>query len=200
MKMDTRQKILDAAGEEFVKFGLAGARVDRIAMKSQVNKAMLYYHFHSKEKLYQAIIDGYLAKIGDFLEETIFEVPDLETLLYKVAEFYSVAVGCRNNFMPIMLREIASGGQRIERALTNIISQKGLAEKLKKLMYDGIKSGKFRKVDIKQSIISFVGMNLFYLMLAPTINSVWEIRDEKQFRDRRPKEVVDLFLCGLKKR
>ncbi len=42
-----------------------------------------------------------------------------------------------------------------------------------------------------------MGMANFYLMLAPTINFVWEIKDEKKFRKMRQKEVVDLFLHGL---
>ncbi len=47
----TRQKILEAARAEFARHGLAGARVERIARKAKVNKAMLYYHFQSKENL-----------------------------------------------------------------------------------------------------------------------------------------------------
>jgi hypothetical protein len=43
-------------------------------------------------------------------------------------------------------------------------------------------------------------MNIFYLLLAPIVNSVWEIHDEKNFREQRAKEVADIFLNGLKAR
>ena len=39
--------ILAAAALEFAERGFAGARVDRIARRARVNKAMLYYHFKS---------------------------------------------------------------------------------------------------------------------------------------------------------
>ena len=49
-------RILAAAALEFAERGYAGARVDRIARRARVNKAMLYYHFHSKQGLYRALL------------------------------------------------------------------------------------------------------------------------------------------------
>jgi len=50
--LSTPDKILKAALVEFAEYGLAGARVDRISKRAGVNKAMLYYHFSSKDNLY----------------------------------------------------------------------------------------------------------------------------------------------------
>ncbi len=58
MKRDaqaTRQRILHAAAAEFSRYGLAGARVDRIAAASGSNKAMIYAYFGSKEGLLEAV-------------------------------------------------------------------------------------------------------------------------------------------------
>src|ERR1051325_2903361 len=52
----TPDQILDAAAHEFAERGFAGARVDRIARRARVNKAMLYYHFKSKERLYRTLL------------------------------------------------------------------------------------------------------------------------------------------------
>src|SRR3954463_13229758 len=49
-------QILDAAAHEFAEHGYAGARVDRIARRAAVNKAMLYYHFTSKQQLYRTLL------------------------------------------------------------------------------------------------------------------------------------------------
>ena len=49
---ETRQRILDAALREFAANGLAGARTETIATAAGVNKALIYYYFESKEKLY----------------------------------------------------------------------------------------------------------------------------------------------------
>jgi AcrR family transcriptional regulator len=53
----TQQALLAAAEVEFAKNGLAGARVDVIAARSEANKRMLYYYFGSKEKLYIAVLE-----------------------------------------------------------------------------------------------------------------------------------------------
>jgi len=52
----TKAQILDAAEEEFARFGLTGARTEVIASKTGVTKAMIYYYFNSKEELYQAVL------------------------------------------------------------------------------------------------------------------------------------------------
>src|SRR5215471_12455081 len=52
----TPDQILTAAALEFAERGFAGARVDRIARRARVNKAMLYYHFSSKQGLYRALL------------------------------------------------------------------------------------------------------------------------------------------------
>jgi TetR/AcrR family transcriptional regulator len=172
--------------------------VDRIAKRAAVNKAMIYYHFQSKEHLYQAVIDEHLAVIADFLEKNLTTDKSLEETFLKISEFMHSLFLSRQNFMPIMLREIADGGDRIRTALARLISDKGLAAKIKKMIDMGIKRGDFRRIDSKQAMISFLGMNIFYLILAPVINVVWEIKDEKKFRRERPKAVAYLFLNGLK--
>src|SRR3954464_15962002 len=48
----TRHKILAAATEEFARYGLGGARVDRIAARAGANKRMLYYYFSDKDNLF----------------------------------------------------------------------------------------------------------------------------------------------------
>lgn len=48
---DSRQKILQAAEEVFSEKGYDGARVDEIARRSGVNKALLYYYFQNKESI-----------------------------------------------------------------------------------------------------------------------------------------------------
>jgi AcrR family transcriptional regulator len=45
-----------AAREEFAKRGFAGARVDQIAHRAGVNKQLLFYYFHSKRGLFQAVL------------------------------------------------------------------------------------------------------------------------------------------------
>jgi AcrR family transcriptional regulator len=54
----TKDKILTAALDEFAAKGFAGTRVDQIARAAGVNKAMIYYHFASKQELFDTLFQS----------------------------------------------------------------------------------------------------------------------------------------------
>jgi AcrR family transcriptional regulator len=60
----TKARILDAAFTEFAEYGLAGARVDRIADKAEVNKRSIYVHFGNKEDLFDLVVARALAELS----------------------------------------------------------------------------------------------------------------------------------------
>src|SRR6266576_2986568 len=67
---DRALRIVAAAREEFAKRGFAGARVNQIATRAGVNKQLLFYYYHSKRGLFQAVLaqcatelDGALASL-----------------------------------------------------------------------------------------------------------------------------------------
>src|ERR1700734_1807142 len=62
---ETRTRILEAAIPEFSENGLAGARAKQIAAAAGVNKALLYYYFESKEKLYSAALELVSSRVRD---------------------------------------------------------------------------------------------------------------------------------------
>jgi AcrR family transcriptional regulator len=52
----TKRRLLDAAAKEFAEYGIAGARVDRIAAAARSNKAQIYHYFTSKDGLFDAVL------------------------------------------------------------------------------------------------------------------------------------------------
>lgn len=58
----TRQRILEEATAEFARYGIAGARVDRIARMAGCNKAMIYAYFLSKDQLFDAVFDAVVVR------------------------------------------------------------------------------------------------------------------------------------------
>ena len=55
---DRALRILVAAQDEFARRGFDGARVDRIARRAGVNKQLVFYYYHSKRRLFQAVLSG----------------------------------------------------------------------------------------------------------------------------------------------
>ncbi len=71
-------KILEAAEEVFSLKGYDGSRVDEIAEKAGVNKALLYYYFQSKELLLRELIKKNLLEVDIMLEESFRDIQTID--------------------------------------------------------------------------------------------------------------------------
>jgi TetR/AcrR family transcriptional regulator len=196
----SKERILAAALDEFAELGLAGARVDNIAARAGINKAMIYYHFDSKEALYDHILRVHLESgVTDLSQGITSDIP-MEDVLRNIARFHSRGLRANNNVSRIFLRELAAGGERIKGILPNLAGKEELRSMLVRLIEEGKQSGEYRDMDTRHTIISFIGMSMFYLLLAPMVNEVWGIEDETEFNEQRIEAVVDLFMEGLRAR
>ncbi|MEU4143012.1 TetR/AcrR family transcriptional regulator [Streptomyces parvulus] len=71
----TRARLLDAAYDEFVRVGLAGARVERIANAASANKQAIYLYYGSKEDLFDAVMADRLRVLADVAPLTADDLP-----------------------------------------------------------------------------------------------------------------------------
>ena len=196
----SRERILGAALDEFVEHGLAGARVDRIARNAGINKAMIYYHFDSKEDLYLKVLETQVTARVATIARKFESGKDLEGILEFIAEAYYTFLAPGSKLAPLFLREMAEGGERLKRIVPDLALHRNLPKKLRGIIDKGKEEGRYRDIDIRHAIVSFVGMCFFYLLAGPLVNEVWEIKDAEKFREERPKAIVDLFMRGMEAR
>jgi AcrR family transcriptional regulator len=78
----TKLRLLDAAYDEFVAHGLAGARVDRIARSAKANKQAIYLYFGSKDALFDAVLDTRLQVLADVVPFTPDDLPGYAGALF----------------------------------------------------------------------------------------------------------------------
>ena len=88
----TRQRLLDAAAIEFADFGLAGARVDRIADAAASNKAQIYHYFGSKDALFDAV---FRQLVLDTVSAVKFDARDLPGYAGRLFDAYERKPGLR---------------------------------------------------------------------------------------------------------
>lgn len=81
----TRARLLEAATEEFSRYGIAGARVDRIAAAAQANKNLIYVHYTNKETLFRAVFEAHVVRL---LDEVPFSATDLPAYAGQLYEFF----------------------------------------------------------------------------------------------------------------
>lgn len=81
----TRDRILDAAREEVLAYGCAGARVDRISERAKTSKERIYHYYRSKEELADAV---WLRQAADIQEKVKFDPDDIDGFIGALFDYY----------------------------------------------------------------------------------------------------------------
>ena len=157
--------ILAAAALEFAARGFAGARVDRIARRAKVNKAMIYYHFKSKERLYRTLLRGIFTRAAERLQ-AIAAGPGAPADKIDLAIAAMAAFIAEHKFFPsIMLREVAEGGAHLDRETLQALA--AVPRTVAAIVEEGVAMGHFRPVDPMFAYFSMLAPIVFYLAGTP---------------------------------
>jgi len=200
---DTKERILNAAIGIFVEKGKYGARMQKIANKAGINKAMIHYYFTDKDTLYEKsfeyIFKNIFYKVSKFLNKDI----PFEKKLEKFIDTYLDYVSKNIEIPRLIFREIADGGEVLKRVMNKISTEDNvffIPVKITEIMNEAKQEGEIREIDVKQTIISIVGMSIFYFIGRPIIDIIWDIKPEdfNDFIEKRKESIVDLILHGIK--
>jgi AcrR family transcriptional regulator len=82
----TKRRILTAARAEFARYGLAGARVERIAENARANKRSLYVHFGAKEELFDLVVAQSLMELADAVPFDATALPVYAGALFDILQ------------------------------------------------------------------------------------------------------------------
>ena len=106
---ETKRKIVNAATRIFAEKGLSGARIDQIAREADVNKAMIYYIFSSKEGLYQSILTDIVREISNAaISQVEAANVTLENIMTLVSNYFEIIEKNRYSVL-ILTRESVAG-------------------------------------------------------------------------------------------
>lgn len=192
-----RQKILDAASHAFAEEGFAGARVDEIARRAGVNKAMLYYHVGNKQALYTAVLTRNFDRMEEALSESSLARGAAQERLHSIIVAVSRVLQEIPDQARIILREIASGGTNLQpQVLERMAKLLGL---VRTLLAAGVDSREFRGTDPVKTHLTLVGASLVLNAISPLRNRVAEIKPEIGPEDDQDPGafLADLLLYGI---
>jgi TetR/AcrR family transcriptional regulator len=192
---DVIQRILEAATDVFATQGLAGARMDDIAARAGVSKALIYYHVPDKESLYASVMSATFAQAQEALREATTDGSD-------PAERFRLAIGAiadlaqaYPHFAPLMLREIATGGAGLPDEV--VAEMRKVFGVLGEILGAGVAAGTFRANDPVITHMLIAGGVLVLSAGAPIRRRV---RGESGEREETaiPEQVASIFLEGLR--
>jgi AcrR family transcriptional regulator len=196
-----KDRILRAATGEFARFGLGGARVDRIAERAGANKRMLYYYYGNKEALFLAVLESRYEHIRR--AETGLRLGDLDPRegMQRLIAFTWNYYLKHPEFLTLLNSENLHQARHLRRSRQIAAMHSPLVAMLKNLLERGARKGEFRDdVDPVQLYISIAALGYFYLSNRHTLSTIFA-RDLLSSRNKseRLKHMTALVLGYLSK-
>jgi len=166
--IETREDILVVATREFAEKGLAGARIDEIAEKTQTSKRMIYYHFASKDGLYQAVLERAYERIRTQEQAARFEdLPPDQALRAIIGHNFDYHFE-HPDFVRLVMNENMEKGAHIAHIPSMKERNRSVIAALGAILQKGVAQGLFREgvdpVDLHMTIsaLSFYNVSNRY--------------------------------------
>ncbi len=194
-KDTTEEKILKAAQDVFVQKGMDGARMQEIADKAGINKALLHYYFWTKERLFHAIFKKVLSKIAPDMMGMVRS--DL-AIAGKIGDFIDkyIDLMMENPFLPsFMLKEI----NRDPGFLASIIKNTGVDyPQIAGMFQKEMDEGRIRKMSPHDLFVDILSLCIYPIAAKPLLSAILFGNDIKAYSDfiSKRKETVKSFVLN----
>lgn len=195
---NTESEILKAAKEIFQQNGMAGARMQDIADKAQINKALLHYYYRSKQLLFEAVFKSAFSLLAPQLNKVLNDDSDLFEKIKKFTENYVTFV-IKHPYLPnFVIQELNKNPEfvlklRSEKEFPSI-------EKFKLQVRDAVKRGIIRPIEAEQLFINIISLNIFPFIGEPLLMTLVNA-DKKSYNkilENRKKEVAEFIINSIK--
>jgi len=166
-------RILEAAMETFAEVGYEGARVDEIAKRAGVNKAMIYYRIGDKRTLYEEVLHDVFGNTIERISENIQDDLSPEEKFKIYIANLAKTMEQHPCFPRIMMREVASGWTHFSEAVVKDIA--GILVIIRTIIDEGVKEGVF--IDINPVIVHLmtIGTMLLFNLSVPVRKNFYHL-------------------------
>jgi TetR/AcrR family transcriptional regulator len=197
-KNTTEERILESARQIFQAKGLQGARMQEIADKAGINKAMLHYYYRSKELLFEAVFEEAANRIFPKIVEFLNTDYPLFEKIERFVDYYLTTL-LENKYMPaFVLNELNQNPER----LVKLMSDRGIfkQDKFMEQINNAIKDEIIIPIDPRQLITNIISMSIFPFTGRPILMGLFKLDEESyyQFIESRKKEVPKFIINAIK--
>ncbi len=194
---DTEGKILWAAERIFAEKGLKGARTSEIAELAEVTPSLINYHFGSKEKLYQTVIENYYLNVERRLFPILME--DISPA-EKLKKFLLIGIDImaeKDHVARILLRESLDNGSFVNEVFSKPYLRE-MFEMTERCVFSKMKRRGSHGNDSMHLMCSLFGIVTIFFIEASTIKEFWKknVFSKKMIEERKA-EVIDFVFNGV---
>ena len=195
---NTEEHILDAAKNVFQTKGMDGARMQEIADKAGINKAMLHYYYRSKQQLFEAVFKNAFSLLAPQLNAILNDDSSIEDKIKNFTSNY-ISFISKHPYLPnFIIQEL----NRNQDFILSLKDNKGFPklDKFKKQVALEVEKGIIKPISAEQLFINILALNIFPFVAKPLIMAVINVDSEayKQLIEARKIEVSNFIINSIK--
>jgi AcrR family transcriptional regulator len=185
--IDTRQKLLDSAAEEFAHQGFTAANINRISQAAGYAKGTIYNYFASKEAILLDLIETAAAEHIAFIAAAVSEVSSPQERLLHFFQAGFAYVEAHPSPMQVIVHTLY-GADEAHKAHLAQVYQPLFAVMMNDILEPGMQDNSFRRMD--------VGRTATFLLTTYLGICIPQDIEGRTFFD--PQMVTSLLLNGIK--
>jgi AcrR family transcriptional regulator len=144
-KQKTVNRILQTAARVFAESGFEGARMDGIAERANINKALIYYHIGDKMALYTRVLHEIFGDVADRMAQNISQATTPREKISAYISSIRQTLKKHPHLPTIMMHELAAGGRNLPDIVADdLVAIIGL---ISSAVWEGRQQGEFQDVD-----------------------------------------------------
>jgi len=197
-ELETKQKIFEAAEEEFLEKGYGNAKMMAIAKRAGVSHSMLHYHFQSKKNLFQMIFEQKIQTLSQRFEGiNEHQLPFIEAIKFLIERQFDFFA--QNPRLPLfVMNEIISNKKNFN-LIIKVLGPKTLEifEMFHKMFDDEIEKGAICTMKFTQLMMNIFSLNVSTFLVLPLFEKIIPNFSNEALKERRESN-VQFIINGLK--
>ncbi|MGM5470858.1 TetR/AcrR family transcriptional regulator [Flavobacteriaceae bacterium LMO-SS05] len=195
---NTESQILDAAKTVFQSKGMDGARMQEIADKAGINKAMLHYYYRNKQLLFEAVFKHAFSLLAPQLNKILNDDSSIEEKIRNFT-FNYISFISKHPYLPNFIVQELNRNPGFAERLSHTEGFPNI-EKFKQQLNDEIEQGIIKPIKAEQLLINVLALNIFPFIGKPLLKTLMHIDDDayKQLIENRKTEVADFIINSIK--
>lgn len=196
----TEQTILEAAEQEFLEKGFAGAKTTAIAKRANVNHAMIHYYFRTKENLFMMVYQQKIQMLASSFSHSFNQdLPFFDKLRLAIGTHFDF-VAANPQLLFFIYGEIITDDKRKKMLVQSVFPRlKGMMKRMKEGIDEEVASGTIRFIRPTELLMNIIALNAVTFLAMPLLRVIKRNSKEveKLLQDRKENN-IQFIINGLK--
>jgi len=194
----TEIQILEAAKSVFQSKGMDGARMQEIADKAGINKAMLHYYYRSKQLLFEAVFKHAFFLLAPQLHNILNDDSSIEQKIRNFT-FNYISFIKEHPYIPNFIIQELNRNPKFVETFSHLDGFPKI-EKFKNQLNDEIEKGIIKPIKAEQLFVNILALNVFPFIGKPLLKTFLNIDENSynQLIEDRKIEVAEFIINSIK--